>query len=108
MRKVKKTDDKIVKWVGCPLCGSNQTPDIMCTDVHVSWGTSVTEDGSLRRNKTIRKMGETPARSYVVCTACNGVVWDNVTVQTDNTVIRTTKVEAIVSTCPKCGTKVPV
>ena len=105
VRKKTSTDEpKLVKWSGCPSCGCSDAPDIVCTNVHVTWGTNVQPDGTVKRKKNHRQLGELPEATCLICTKCGLSTADNVIVVDNLSIVRNPN-PVIVRTieCDKCG-----
>ena len=89
-KKVKDTVKK-VKWVRCQCCGSTDPPIIVSTDVHVTWSTTLLDEGYLRRSKSPKEISPTIESSCIVCSNCGGALADNVSIlsSSDFTLVRT-------------------
>jgi len=92
MPKKKVVDEvKKVRWTKCQCCGKTDAPIIVSTDVHVTWTTTITEDGYLKRSKVPKYISPTRKSSCLVCSHCGGALADNVGVLSDKdyTLVRT-------------------
>lgn len=96
----KNKELKMVKWNSCPnpTCGSTQPPLVIKTDVHITWGTKVNEDGTIVRNRTHKPINDVGNRTggveddvtFIVCSVCSATIWDNVATDDKYNLVRTT------------------
>jgi hypothetical protein len=82
---------KSVKWDKCNICGCKEPPNLVATDVHVTWGCKVVDD-KIVRSKTPKAIVEDVSTSYLVCSnpKCGATIADNVETMDDFKVVRST------------------
>jgi hypothetical protein len=106
-KKTSSDEPKFVKWHGCPACGCSDAPDVVCTNVHVTWGTTLQPDGTLKRKKSHKQLGELPEVTCLICTKCGFSTAENILVSDGLGVIRNPNPSIIkILKCDKCGNEI--
>ena len=103
-KQVNSDEPKVVKWRGCPACGCSDAPDVVCTNVHVTWSTALQPDGTLKRKKSHKQLGELPEVTCLICTKCGFSTDENIVVTDTLSIIRNPNPSVLKTCkCDKCG-----